>query len=157
MLAIIELDYTAREIIKNLSMEARESLREVMSQMKLTPEDAKYQHYESEFLADLTTDGPYLLSLGIAFKIKRFKSCYRAEGSGYVGPRTHTQAPTTNIQVAIPNLLLWSVDEIEVREDACTDAIQSMLDEGWRILAICPPPAQRRPDYILGRARLPKV
>lgn len=27
------------------------------------------------------------------------------------------------------------------------------LDAGWRILAVCPQPDQRRPDYILGRTK----
>ena len=31
--------------------------------------------------------------------------------------------------------------------------ISVRLDDGWRILAICPPNSQRRPDYILGRSR----
>jgi hypothetical protein len=36
-------------------------------------------------------------------------------------------------------------------DDACTDDVQRHLDEGWKILAVCPPNSQRRPDYILGR------
>lgn len=36
-------------------------------------------------------------------------------------------------------------------EDICTDTLQSKLHEGWRILAVCVQPDQRRPDYILGK------
>lgn len=57
------------------------------------------------------------------------------------------------IQIAVPDLALMWIDEVEVQEDFCTHQLQSMLDEGWRILAICPPNAQRRPDYILGRRK----
>jgi hypothetical protein len=36
-------------------------------------------------------------------------------------------------------------------EDICTDVLQSKLHEGWRILAVCVQPDQRRPDYVLGK------
>lgn len=49
-----------------------------------------------------------------------------------------------------PNLL--SVNETMLMEDACTDELQENLNNGWRILAVCPQP-QRRPDYVLGRKR----
>jgi hypothetical protein len=38
-------------------------------------------------------------------------------------------------------------------DDACTDNLQAHLNEGWRIIAVCPPDAKRRPDYILGRTK----
>lgn len=49
-----------------------------------------------------------------------------------------------------PNLL--NVNETLLMEDACTNALQENLDNGWRILAVCPQP-QRRPDYVLGRKK----
>lgn len=49
-----------------------------------------------------------------------------------------------------PNLL--NVNETLLMEDACTDALQENLDDGWRIIAVCPQP-QRRPDYVLGRKK----
>lgn len=57
------------------------------------------------------------------------------------------------VQIAVPDMALMKIDEVEVIEDCCTRELQSMLDDGWRILAICPPNAQRRPDYILGRCK----
>lgn len=51
-----------------------------------------------------------------------------------------------------PGPSLLNVDETLLMEDACTNALQENLDNGWRILAVCPQP-QRRPDYILGRRR----
>lgn len=32
-----------------------------------------------------------------------------------------------------------------------TDVLQEQIAKGWRIIAACPQPDQRRPDYILGR------
>lgn len=57
------------------------------------------------------------------------------------------------VQIVIPDMALLLINEVEVCEDFCTHELQSMLDEGWRILAVCPPNAQRRPDYILGRVK----
>lgn len=55
------------------------------------------------------------------------------------------------VQMHVPDQTLLTYDEVTYLEDACTDNLQSFLNEGWRILAVCPPNAKRRPDYILGR------
>ena len=55
------------------------------------------------------------------------------------------------VQIAIPDIGLLRINQVTVVEDYCTDALQELLDQGWRILAVCPPNAARRPDYILGR------
>jgi hypothetical protein len=57
----------------------------------------------------------------------------------------------TNVGVHISDLGLLNVKEVDVLYDPCTDELQTWLNEGWRILAICPQPDKRRPDYILGR------
>lgn len=57
------------------------------------------------------------------------------------------------VQITIPDLGLLVIDEVRYLTDACTDMLQDELDDGWRILAVCPPNAQRRPDYILGRKK----
>jgi hypothetical protein len=45
------------------------------------------------------------------------------------------------------------MDEVTNLDDAYTDELQEHLEDGWRIIAICPPNGQRRPDYILGRTK----
>lgn len=50
-----------------------------------------------------------------------------------------------------PGPALMAVTETMLMEDACTDALQENIANGWRILAVCPQP-QRRPDYVLGRS-----
>lgn len=57
------------------------------------------------------------------------------------------------VQVHVPDLPLMLIDEVDYMDDACTVELQSRLNDGWRILAVCPPNAQRRPDYILGRRK----
>lgn len=54
-------------------------------------------------------------------------------------------------EVHMPGHSLSMYNDMMLKEDCCTDEIQSTLNSGWRIVAVCPQPDQRRPDYILGR------
>lgn len=54
-------------------------------------------------------------------------------------------------EVYTPGMRLMLFNRTMLLSDACSDALQSELDNGWRIIAACPQPDQRRPDYILGR------
>ena len=54
-------------------------------------------------------------------------------------------------EVAMPGQALAMYNDTQLLEDACTDDLQNELAVGWRIIAACPQPNQRRPDYILGR------
>jgi len=47
--------------------------------------------------------------------------------------------------------LIVTFNDLKLCEDACTDHLQRELNHGWRIVACCVQPDQRRPDYILGR------
>lgn len=53
--------------------------------------------------------------------------------------------------VHMPGNMLAMYNDVLLLEDSCTDALQSALVQGWRIIAACPQPDKRRPDYILGR------
>lgn len=53
--------------------------------------------------------------------------------------------------VHMPGNALMTFNATMLLEDSCTDALQLQMDAGWRIIAACPQPDQRRPDYILGR------
>ena len=68
-------------------------------------------------------------------------------------PFNQEQDFNQKVNVHVPNLGLMNVSEVEICEDFCTHALQDKLDNGWRILAICPQPDQRRPDYVLGRSK----
>ena len=57
----------------------------------------------------------------------------------------------TKCNVHVGGGLLVTFNELKLREDTCTDALQVELNDGWRIIAICVQSDQRRPDYILGR------
>lgn len=55
------------------------------------------------------------------------------------------------VNVHMPGQALSTYNQTMLLQDSCTDNLQYELDKGWRIIACCPQPDQRRPDYILGR------
>lgn len=52
---------------------------------------------------------------------------------------------------------LHAVNDVMVQEDCCTDDLRRLIDEGWRIVAVCPQARNRRPDYVLGRVKTADV
>ena len=62
-----------------------------------------------------------------------------------------TQEFNNKCDVHIAGHALSTYNEVMLIEDACTDVLQENINKGWRILAVCPQPDQRRPDYMLGR------
>ena len=43
------------------------------------------------------------------------------------------------------------ITQVQVLTDLCTEELQRQLNDGWRIVAVCVQPDQRRPDYVLGK------
>ena len=66
-----------------------------------------------------------------------------------------TKLPDIVYQISVANVGLMSVTRVDVLEDCCTDNLQTYLDRGWRILAVCPPNDTRRPTYIVGHTNPP--
>lgn len=64
---------------------------------------------------------------------------------------THHSAYNARCEVHMPGQALSTYNELMLKEGPCTDELQDTIDQGWRIIAACPQPDQRRPDYILGR------
>lgn len=58
------------------------------------------------------------------------------------------------VNVHISGNSLLEIDDVELLDDCCTDFLKERLDKGWRIIAVCPQPDQRRPDYIIGKKQL---
>ena len=55
------------------------------------------------------------------------------------------------VNVHVGGGLIVTYNDLKLMEDICTDMLQNELNDGWRIIAVCVQPEQRRPDYILGR------
>jgi hypothetical protein len=70
--------------------------------------------------------------------------------SGVATPTVNPAQSVYNISVA--NIGLMQVERVRVEEDCCTDKLQGFLDDGWRLIAVCPPNDARRPSYILGHS-----
>lgn len=152
MHAEISLTWQAKGRIREatgLNDDQYRMLAEGFPQLDLPQDRKTLPEYSGDWakrhIIDLEVTGALLADLGLDFELHRFTSTYRLRSA-----TTHNE---TNIHVAIPNLLLFAVDEVMVLEDVCTDKLQDSLDKGWRILAVCPPAAQRRPDYVLGRQK----
>ena len=47
--------------------------------------------------------------------------------------------------------MIATYNDLKLKENSCTDELQCELNNGWRIIAVCVQPDQRRPDYVLGR------
>ena len=87
-------------------------------------------------------------SVGAAFSVRKSHPFMREVDDlrEPIGPAPVNQR--CNVVVAGTEVL--KVKTVMLLADACTDDLQRHLNEGWRILAVCVQPDQRRPDYILG-------
>lgn len=100
------------------------------------------KHYIRELLVDL--DLITTVKVQLECRLRLSSALEKATGIG---------APAFNerVQVSVPSNSLTAIKEVKVCEDYCTELLQEWLDKGWSILAICPQPNQRRPDYIIGK------
>lgn len=151
MIARIELEYgTGREKLvefANASAENREVIRRIFPDIRTFADQAVVATYDfgGTYIIDLETDGRWLTDMGAAFTVRNFKGTVRLTA---IAPETKH---ATTVYVQVPHIGLLTINEVEVRTDYCTEMLQKDLNDGWRILCVCPPNAQRRPDYILGR------
>lgn len=105
--------------------------------------DGEWKNIWEHFIVDLTK------MPNIPFEVIEMPELNKGSENFNITPRGGVL--NQKVFVEVPNLGLMYINEVEVRTDLCTDELQRALNSGWRILAICPQPDQRRPDYILGR------
>jgi len=136
-----------------ISDAAYESLREML---ELPPvEERAEANVKSEFIGTLD-DVNVLCRAGIIPSIKRVRGMMIAETEMPVRQQLVSEefprfdGGPSIINLTIPNAALFAVRTLMVIENECTNRVQQLLDEGWRIVAVCPPNDTRRPDYILG-------
>jgi hypothetical protein len=55
------------------------------------------------------------------------------------------------VNVHVGGFALMSVNQVGFGSDMCTERVQDILNNGWRMLAVCVQPDGRRPDYIFGK------
>lgn len=149
MIARVKFDYQARQKLLKLYQDelAKPDLEAIFGDDLPAPEHRATDYmWPDSILIELETDGRTLSRWGIEYTIKAYKGtlplkAILPEGGDYT------------VYVQVPHIGLLAIDEVEVWVDFCTDALQRKLNEGWRILCVCPPNAARRPDYILGRTK----
>lgn len=108
--------------------------------------DGKVDHWYQYVLWDL--DGFPLEHIGELNDIKPVK--INAKLSEVFETRPNV-VYNEHVKVVMPGIGLLQFDHVTVVYDTCTDELRSYLKLGWRIIAVCPQPDQRRPDYVLGR------
>lgn len=143
---LIELDYSCNKNLQEMSQQMRDELRKkvfALNELK-DPKEGEAYYSTGIYGKILVTEEEfeYLNSLGLEVNIKNFKNTYPVELPPKSGKQYHFH---------LPNLGLLHIRQVSWLEDSCTEELQKKLDEGWLILAVCPPNGQRRPDYILGR------
>lgn len=161
MLAMLELDYSFKP-----TREQYDALRMCAPSLPAWEEGKDSMPYNATYgdhLIDLELARGVLVDIGHPVKFKPFKNnlvldvdqrLRALERSSMLLKQVfdETQGANKNlIQVHVPNAKLIEFNEVEVVEDQCTHSLQTDLDAGWRIIAVCPPLEQRRPTYIIGR------
>lgn len=146
----IDFEYGAGETAKALPEEQYARLLEIL--MKDPGHERKYLALYGGQLV-MSSDLPELTAMGLKYTIKQFKGNYVANEPSKALGAPDAPPGVTHYHVHIPNLGLLMIEEVTWMEDACTQELQGMLDEGWRMIAVCPPNSTRRPTYILGRSK----
>lgn len=166
MLVYGTLSYTADSAIKKMTEEEYAELRVVMPW--LGPDQNKPGYWTKAWFNDDAIRACAKYKLGVDFDREppneregglmfvKLQDRIRAlellgEVDGHRDPNTELYAKGAAVTIAIPDQALLKIDKVTWLENACTEELQQHLDDGWRILAVCPPNAQRRPDYILGK------
>lgn len=80
-----------------------------------------------------------------------FQQVSEAYSKGLEMPSAGGNTYNNKCEVHMPGNMLATYNQVQLLEDSCTDALQTAISSGWRIIAVCPQPDSRRPDYIMGR------
>ena len=144
---IMTIEVVNGDRLKELTPDQYAELRARYPEMDL-PEDVS-KAYTWSYYKTLGTldDVQWLSDLGLKTSVSRVRGMF-SERLPELGVPETTGVQIVN--VTIPNAGLFSVQHVRVLKDECTDRLQSYLDKGWRIVAVCPPNDTRRPTYVIG-------
>lgn len=108
---------------------------------------------EFELLGEIKTDEDDPTDLnGVMRKFNRM-AAKLLSAPGMQRTADKHDAQNERCHVHMPGQALSTYNEVQLLENLCSDELQRSLDDGWRIIAACPQPDARRPDYVLGRYR----
>lgn len=149
----VYLDAPYNYVEEEMTIEEYEILRKILPDL---PEEKKkaWGNFENVVDIEIINDIPDKVIKVIRFKpIKKLRFSdfeKKVPNLNRVEPSVVKEIINNTVQVHMPNNELLSFRSVDYMEDCCTDELGKRLDEGWVILAICPQPGSRRPDYILG-------
>lgn len=144
--------YTLDSCINEMPMEKYLKLREDYPEFNLPETKPSYAWADGKVftldrLEELISEYGLIPSISRIRGLKYDKPSYEGLSNQDIQQAERTVNVT---QVSVANNALLAIQNVTWLEDACTQELQSMLDLGWRILAVCPPNDTRRPTYILG-------
>lgn len=146
MIFRIHFTYDASTHLKKLTKEQFEELKNSIPDF---PDDIAENRYS---YTPILNDKQLELLMAYCpegIELRNFKNTYFTNSHGLPDLKGLMNGGT---HIHIPNIGLLTVRKVKILEDCCTDVLQQELDEGWSLIAVCPPNAVRRPDYILGKS-----
>lgn len=145
--AIVEAKYEA--MLKAIGITVIEKAPTVITESQLTALVVGTVEFELVRELPLDDDDPSDLN-GVMRKFNRMAAKLMSL-PGLQRNGTHHDCQNQRVEVHMPGQALSTYNEVLLQENCCSDELQGALDQGWRIIAACPQPDARRPDYILGR------
>ncbi len=147
----MNLEWESSQKVQKMEPEAYQALRIRIPEMELPEDQSKCVGYWSSPFIGTVDELQYLSELGLKVEVSRVRGLLAETLPGLGAPPAPPGA-TQVVNVTIPGIGLFSVQRLEVLENSCTDVVQGRLNEGWRIVAVCPPNDTRRPTYVMGHA-----
>lgn len=142
-------------------------LREVLPDLPVDPTKPEDGYWYSIFHKSVVADLDMVLPITAELDIKRVVVVKKGnfEDVDLMVEKLTTKLYTLNsrlerynkqlfnqkVNVHVPGNALLDINEVHYETDLCTDTVADHLSDGWKILAVCPQPDQRRPDYVFGK------
>ena len=145
----LELGWNELQKLRDLPDEDYIALRDSLSLIELPAVEKKASVYSQDGWIGTIDDLTALTRFGLPPIVKRVRGIFQEQLSQLGVPPTEGAAAQV-VNITIPNAALFSVRNLHVIENECTNYVQTWLDKGWRIVAVCPPNDCRRPTFILG-------
>ena len=148
----IVLDYRANEIIKAMTEDEYSAFKTQFLDFGFPDGQADITTYMDYTMFGSEADFWELVRRGFTPKARRIRGMPADALPDVAKVPGFETAQTLIVNVSVPNAALFAVQKITWVEDACTENIQSMLNNSWRIVAVIPANDCRRPTYIMGHA-----
>ncbi len=151
---ILGIPYAAIDLVNAMTSEAYADLRAKLPPGRLPetrPAD-RWGYSIDEILAD-DVELETWTSAGIEPTVKKLRGVHYSQAIPNTAAKMlehRKPGGDVTVNVSTTGVGLLNIRTVTWKEDCCTQELQRALDEGWRIIAACPPNDSRRPTYIIG-------